>query len=68
MQDDLSAERRVITKQWEKRQKQIDRVMTSTVGIWGDLQGIAGATLQQIEGLELPALPGPTDATGDVTN
>ena len=57
MQDDLSAERRVITKQWEKRQKQIDRVMTSTVGIWGDLQGIAGATLQQIEGLELPRPP-----------
>jgi hypothetical protein len=64
MQDDLSAERRVITKQWEKRQKQIDRVMISTVGMWGDLQGIAGTTLQQIDGLELPALPGPTEVAG----
>jgi len=36
--------------------------MTSTVGMWGDLQGIAGTTLQQIEGLELPALPGPTES------
>lgn len=62
MQVDLSAERRVITKQWEKRQKQIDRVMVSTVGMYGDLQAIAGTTLQEIEGLSLAALPGPDGA------
>ena len=56
MQDDLSAERRVITKQWEKRQKQIDRVMVSTVGMYGDLQAIAGTTLQEIDGLEVRLL------------
>jgi hypothetical protein len=31
--------------------------MQSTVGMYGDLQGIAGKTLQEIEGLELEALP-----------
>lgn len=56
MQDDLDSERRVLTKQWEKRQKQIDRVMVSTVGMWGDLQAIAGKSLQEIDGLELRAL------------
>jgi hypothetical protein len=56
MQEDLSAERRVMTKQWEKRQKQIDRVMVSTVGMYGDLQAIAGTTLQEIEGLDLRLL------------
>lgn len=56
MQEDLDAERRVITKQWEKRAKQIERVMISTVGMYGDLQAIAGKTLQQIEGLEIRAL------------
>ncbi|MCC6322491.1 MAG: DUF2130 domain-containing protein [Phycisphaerales bacterium] len=56
MQEDLDAERRVITKQWEKRAKQIERVMVSTVGMWGDLQGIAGRTLQEIDGLEMRAL------------
>jgi hypothetical protein len=61
MQDDLSSERRVITKQWEKRQKQIDRVMVSTVGMYGDLQAIAGTTLQEIEGLELRALEAPAN-------
>ncbi len=62
MQDDLNSERRVLTKQWEKRQKQIDRVMVSTVGMYGDLQAIAGTTLQEIEGLELKTLPVATDA------
>lgn len=56
MQSDLDAERRVITKQWEKRQKQIERVMISTVGMYGDLQAIAGATIQEIEGLEMKGL------------
>ena len=43
-------------KQWSKRETQIDRVMQSTVGMYGDLQGIAGKTLQEIEGLEMKVL------------
>jgi hypothetical protein len=43
-------------KQWAKRQEQIERVMNATVGMYGDLQGIAGKSLQEIEGLELKAL------------
>ena len=62
MQQDLEKERRVIQKQWAKREAQIDRVMQSTVGMYGDLQGIAGKTLQEIEGLELTALDAPTDS------
>ena len=56
MQDDLDKERKVIMKQWAKRQEQIERVMGATVGMYGDLQGIAGKSLQEIEGLELTAL------------
>jgi len=56
MQEDLDKEKKVITKQWAKREEQIERVMQSTVGMYGDLQGIAGKTLQEIEGLELRAL------------
>lgn len=56
MQEDLERERRVITKQWIKREEQILRVMTGTVGMYGDLQGIAGKSLQEIAGLELRAL------------
>ena len=59
MQEDLDKERKVITKQWAKREEQIGRVMQATIGMYGDLQGIAGKTLQEIEGLELKALDSP---------
>lgn len=36
MQDDLNAERKAITKQWAKREEQIERVMQATVGMYGD--------------------------------
>ena len=56
MQEDLDKERKAIMKQWAKREEQIERVMGATVGMYGDLQGIAGKSLQEIAGLELPAL------------
>lgn len=56
MQEDLDKERKVIMKQWAKREEQIERVMGATVGMYGDLQGIAGKSLQEIEGLELRTL------------
>lgn len=56
MQADLDKERKVIMKQWAKRDEQINRVMQATVGMYGDLQGIAGKTLQEIEGLDFLAL------------
>lgn len=56
MQEDLASEKKAITKQWAKREEQIERVMQSTVGMYGDLQGIAGKSLQEIEGLEMKAL------------
>ncbi len=59
MQEDLAAEKKAITKQWAKREEQIERVMQSTVGMYGDLQGIAGKSLQEIEGLELAMIGAP---------
>ena len=56
MKEDLDKERKVITKQWAKRDEQIERVMMATVGMYGDMQGIAGKTIQEIEGLEMKAL------------
>lgn len=56
MQEDLDKERKVIMKQWAKREEQIMRVMGATVGMYGDLQGIAGKSLQEIEGLEMKTL------------
>jgi hypothetical protein len=56
MQTDLDRERTVIMKQWAKRQEQIERVIGATTGMYGDLQGLAGASISEIDGLDLEAL------------
>ncbi|MEO8801804.1 MAG: DUF2130 domain-containing protein [Rudaea sp.] len=65
MQEDLNKEKKAIQKQWAKREMQIDNVMKATVGMYGDLQGIAGKSLQEIEGLGLPALTDDTNGAID---
>ena len=56
MQADLDRERKTMTRLWAKREAQIQGVIESTVGMYGDLQGIAGRALQEIEGLEIPLI------------
>ena len=56
MQADLDREKKSMTRLWAKRESQIQGVIESTVGMYGDLQGIAGQALQEIEGLEVPLL------------
>jgi hypothetical protein len=56
MQTDLIREKKAIMTQWSKREEQINNVMMATAGMYGDLQGIAGASIQEIEGLGLKAL------------
>jgi hypothetical protein len=53
MQEDLDKEKRVIQKGWATREQQIARVLVSTVGMYGDIQGIVGASLPKIAALEL---------------
>jgi hypothetical protein len=56
MQSDLERERKAMTRLWAKREEQIRGVVESTAGLYGDLQGIAGRTLQEIEGLQVPLI------------
>ncbi len=56
MQQDLDKERKMMTRSWAKRDAQIQSVITATVGMYGDLQGIAGQAIQEIEGLDIPLL------------
>ena len=59
LQADLDRERKTTMRLWAKREEQIRGVVESTAGLYGDLQGIAGRSLLEIEGLELPLLDGP---------
>jgi hypothetical protein len=56
MRADLDRERKAMTRLWAKRESQIQCVIESTVGMYGDLQGIAGKAFEEIEGLALPLL------------
>jgi hypothetical protein len=59
MQSDLERERKATVRLWAKREAQIRGVIEATVGMYGDLQGIAGKALQEIEALAPPALAAP---------
>jgi len=56
MQSDLDKERKAMMKSWAKREAQITAVLDATAGMYGDLQGIAGKALKEIDGFELPGI------------
>jgi hypothetical protein len=56
MEQDLAKERRTMTRLWAKREEQIRGVIESTAGMYGDLKGIAGKSLNEIEGLQMTML------------
>lgn len=59
MEEDLRREQRLFNKQWAKREQQIRSIMQTTTGMYGDVQGIAGQSIQEVEGLSLDLLTGP---------
>jgi hypothetical protein len=56
MREDLEAEKKAVLRLWAKREKQIERVLTNTIGMHGDVAGIIGKSLPAIEHLELDAI------------
>lgn len=55
MQEQLVKERRAMNAIWNRREKEIERVINNTTGMYGDLQGIIGGSLPAIQQLELEA-------------
>jgi len=53
MQDLLNKERRAMERHWKQREKEIERVIKNTVGLYGDMQGIIGGQIPSIPALEL---------------
>jgi hypothetical protein len=53
MHADLDRERKTMMRMWAKREEQLRGVLDSTVGLYGDLQGIAGRAMQDIESLDV---------------
>jgi len=53
LEEDLSKEKRLMMKQWKKREKEIEKVIANTAGLYGSVKGIAGSSVQSIKELEL---------------
>lgn len=53
LKSDLDKEKRMYANLWAKREKQIEQVINNTVGMYGDMQGLMGASLPQIASLEI---------------
>jgi hypothetical protein len=54
LRGDLDKERKWMNKQWAKRDSELLAVLEATSGMYGDLQGIAGQSLKEIDALEGP--------------
>lgn len=51
MRDDLEQEKRATFRLWAKREKQLERAGASSSGMYGDLEGIIGGALPELEAL-----------------
>ncbi|KKT30865.1 MAG: hypothetical protein UW41_C0010G0040 [Candidatus Collierbacteria bacterium GW2011_GWC2_44_18] len=53
MQLQISKERASFEKIWKEREAQAERILMSTAGIYGSIQGVAGQSLPPVKGLDL---------------
>ena len=54
MKNGLDSEKRAMQRIWKEREKQIDKVVTNTIDMYGSIKGIAGNAIQSVKALELP--------------
>lgn len=54
MKSDLESEKRSMQRIWKQRDKQIEKVITNTIDMYGSIKGIAGNAIQTVKSLELP--------------
>lgn len=53
MQSELEREKRSMQSIWNRRQKEIERVVKGTTSLYGDIKGIFGSSLPSVHALEL---------------
>lgn len=61
MKNDLESEKRSMQRIWKQREKQIEKVVTNTIDMYGSIKGIAGNAIQGVKALELPGEDGDAD-------
>ncbi len=64
MQSDLDSEKRAMQRIWKQREKQIEKVVHNTLGMYGSIRGIAGNAVQSVKALELDFIEGNDEEEG----
>jgi hypothetical protein len=54
LKTDIESEKRAMQRIWKEREKQIEKVVNSTINMYGSIKGIAGNAIGSIKALELP--------------
>lgn len=62
---DLEREKRSVTTAWARREKFHELVLGGTAGMYGDLHGILGKSMPEVQGLERPQLEAPPPVSED---
>ena len=55
LKEDLEIEKRAMQRAWSKREKQLERATAQAAGLHGDLSGLIGKALPDIDHLQLPS-------------
>jgi hypothetical protein len=67
LQTGLNRERVAMERIWKEREKQIERVLANTAGMYGEVRGIVGSSVPRVPALELDAVAAmDEDMTADV--
>jgi len=61
IEQDIAKEKKYFAKKWSSQEKQIERILTNTIGVYGDIDGMV--SLPKIQALELEYSSASADGT-----
>lgn len=56
IREDIDSEKAAMARRWAKREKMLERAIGGMAGMYGDLQGIIGMSMPELESIEVKAL------------
>ncbi|MCP4125951.1 MAG: DUF2130 domain-containing protein [Gammaproteobacteria bacterium] len=65
MQEQLDREKRAYARIWKERDKQIQRIIENTAGMYGDIRGLIGSSVPEIQALTLDGVDGLLESDQD---
>jgi len=68
MREQLDREKRAYARIWKERDKQIQRIIENTAGMYGDIRGLIGSSVPEIHALSLDGADGLLESDNEQDN